>query len=55
MYYKGGCSLGYTADKLNMPLRALMEFMMRDKLPQYWQKEDGEKGLSRLSELRSSK
>jgi hypothetical protein len=53
MYYKGECSLGYTADKLDMPIRALMEFMMRNKLPQYWQEEDGKKGLSRLSELRS--
>jgi hypothetical protein len=55
MYYNGKCSLGYIADKLNMPLRALMEFMMRNRLPQYWQKEDGEKGLNRLSELRSDK
>lgn len=53
MYYKGECSLGYVANKLDMPLRALMEFMMRNKLPQYWQEEDGKKGLSRLSELRS--
>jgi predicted HTH domain antitoxin len=55
MYYKGECSLGYIAKKLNMPLRALMEFMMRNKLPQYWQKEDGEIGLSRLAELSTVK
>jgi hypothetical protein len=55
VYYKGECSLGYIANKLNMPLRALMEFMMRNKLPQYWQKEDGETGLSRLAELSTVK
>lgn len=54
LYYKGECSLGYTADKLKMPLRALIEFMMRNKLPQYWQEDDGRKGLNRLSELRST-
>jgi hypothetical protein len=53
-YYKGECSLGYTANKLKMPLRALMEFMMRNELPQYWQEEDGKRGLRRLSELRST-
>ena len=54
VYYKGECSLGYTANRLKMPLRALMEFMMRNELPQYWQEEDGKRGLRRLSELRSS-
>ena len=53
-YYKGECSLGYTANKLKMPLRALMEFMIRNKLPQYWNEEDGKRGLSRLAELRSA-
>ncbi len=52
-YYKGDCSLGYTASKLRMPLRALMEFMIRNKLPQSGQEEDGKKGLDRLSRLRS--
>lgn len=53
-YYKGECSLGYTANKLKMPLRALMEFMIKHGLPQYWQEEDGKKGLDRLAELRSA-
>ena len=54
MYHKGECSLGWEAKKLDMPIRALMELMMRNKLPQYWQEEDGGKGLARLSELRSA-
>lgn len=52
-YYKGECSLGYTADKLKMPLRALMEFMIRHDLPQYWQ-EDRARGLKKLSEIHST-
>ena len=55
LYYKGECSLGYTANKLKMPIRALMEFMMRNELPQYWQEEDGKRGLRRLTELRSAR
>jgi hypothetical protein len=53
-YYKGEYSLGYTANKLKMPLRALMEFMIKHDLPQYWNEEDGKKGLSRLAELSST-
>jgi hypothetical protein len=53
-YYKGKYSLGYAANKLKMPLRALMEFMIKRDLPQYWQEEDRKKGLSRLAELRSA-
>ena len=52
-YYEGECSLGYTADKLKMPLRALMEFMIKHDLPQYWQEEDRIRGLKKLSEIRS--
>ncbi|MEW5840295.1 MAG: hypothetical protein AB1753_04760 [Thermoproteota archaeon] len=52
-YYKGECSLGYTADKLKMPLRALIEFMIKHDLPQYWQEEDRIRGLKKLSEIRS--
>ncbi len=52
-YYKGECSLGYAANKLKMPLRALMEFMIKHDLPQYWREEDGKKGLHRLAELQS--
>lgn len=39
-YYKGECSLGYTASKLKMPLRPLMEFMTKHGVPPYWEKED---------------
>jgi len=53
-YYKGECSLGYTADKLRMPLRVLLEFMIKYDLPQYWQEEDRTRGLKRLTKIRSS-
>jgi len=53
-YYKGECSLGYTASKLKMPLRALMEFMTKHGLPNYWEEEDRERGLRRISEIRST-
>ena len=53
-YYKGECSLGYTADMLRMPLRALMEFMIKHDLPQYWEEEDRARGLKKLYEIRSA-
>ncbi|MDE1728776.1 MAG: hypothetical protein KGI02_06105 [Thaumarchaeota archaeon] len=53
-YYKGECSLGYTANKLKVPLRALVEFMIKHDLPQYWQEEDGKMGLKRLAEIHST-
>ena len=53
-YYSGECSLGYTAERLKMPLIALMEFMTRQGLPHYWDKEDGKRGLKRISEIRST-
>lgn len=53
-YYEGQCSLGYTANRLKMPLRALMEFMIKYDLPQYWQEEDRIRGLKKLLEIRSA-
>ncbi|MGH9921127.1 MAG: hypothetical protein ACRD38_00085 [Nitrososphaerales archaeon] len=53
-YYKSECSLGYTADRLRIPSRTLMEFMTRQGLPYYWDKEDGKRGLRRISEIRST-
>jgi hypothetical protein len=53
-YYKGECSLGYTASKLKIPLRALMEFMTRYDLPYYWDGQDGKRGLKRILEIRSN-
>lgn len=53
-YYKGEYSLAYAANKLRIPLRALMEFMIKHGLPQYWQEEDGKKGLGRLARLHSA-
>jgi len=53
-YYKGEYSLEYTASRLNMPLRALMEFMTKHGLPHYWEEEDRKRGLKRISEIRSA-
>jgi predicted HTH domain antitoxin len=53
-YYKGECSLGYTASRLKIPLRAFMEFMTRQGLPYYWEEEDGKRGLKRILEIRSA-
>jgi hypothetical protein len=52
-YYKGEFSLDYAAGKLKIPLRALMEFMTKYHLPQYWQEEDRKRGLKRLAEIHS--
>jgi len=53
-YYNGEYSLGYTASKLKIPLRALMEFMTKHGLPYYGDEEDGKRGLERISEIRSA-
>ena len=53
-YYKAESSLGYVARRLRIPLRALMEFMTKQRLPYYWEEEDAQRGLRRLSELRSA-
>ncbi len=51
-YYKGEYSLGYTAKRLKIPLRALMEFMTKQDLPYYWKEQDRKRGLKRISEIR---
>lgn len=53
-YYRGEYSLGYVAEKANMPLRALMEFMQKYELPYYSDVSDAEKGLERISKIRST-
>jgi predicted HTH domain antitoxin len=53
-YCKGDCSLGYTASKLKIPLRALMEFMAKQGLPYYGDEEDGKRGLKRIAQIRSN-
>ncbi|MGI0046887.1 MAG: hypothetical protein ACREBB_06845 [Nitrosotalea sp.] len=53
-YYNGEFSLEFAAGKLKIPLRALMEFMTKHHLPQYWQEEDRKRGLKRLSEIHST-
>jgi len=53
-YYRGESSLGHVAEAVDMPLRAVMEFMQKHKLPYYWDASDSQEGLRRISELRSS-
>lgn len=53
-YYKGECSLGYVAQKLRIPLRDLMGFTTKQRLPHYWAEEDAKRGLKRISDLRSA-
>lgn len=52
-YYRDEYSLGYAAEKINMPLRALMEFMRKYELPYYSDSSDAEEGLKRISMIRS--
>lgn len=53
-YYRGEYSLGYIAEKVNMPLRALMEFMQKYELPYYSDSSDAKEGLKRISVIRST-
>lgn len=53
-YYRGEYSLGYVAEKVNMPLRALMEFMQKYELPYYSDASDAKEGLKRISMIRST-
>jgi len=53
-YYRGERSLGHAAEPVNMPLRAVMEFMQRYGLPYYWDASDTEVDLRRISKIRST-
>lgn len=53
-YYRGEYSLGYVTEKVNMPLRALMEFMQKYELPYYSDSSDAKEGLKRISMIRST-
>ncbi|OFX15474.1 hypothetical protein A3K71_05565 [archaeon RBG_16_50_20] len=53
-YYRGDYSLGHVAETVNMPLRAVMEFMQRYRLPYYSDASDTEEGLRRISKIRST-
>ena len=51
-YYKGKCSLEYAAEAAHMPLRAVVEFMRKNKLPYYSNTADTAEGLKKISEIR---
>jgi predicted DNA-binding protein YlxM (UPF0122 family) len=53
-YYRGDYSLGYMAEKVHMPLRAVMEFMQKHRLPYYSDSTDTEEGLRRITEIRTT-
>jgi len=53
-YYQGKYSLGHVAETVDMPLRAVIEFMRKYKFPYYSDSSDAEEGLKRISEIRSS-
>lgn len=53
-YYSDEYSLGYLAEQLRMPLRALMEFMEKHQLPYYSDAEDRKKGLKKVGMIRST-
>lgn len=53
-YYKGKCSLGYVSEQAGVPLRALMDFMQKYKLPYYWDASDAKEGLKKISEIHAT-
>lgn len=53
-YYKGDCSLEYAAGAAHMPLRAVLEFMRKNKLPYYSDEIDRVEGLTKISAIRST-
>jgi predicted HTH domain antitoxin len=53
-YYRGQCSLGYAAKTAGIPVRALMDYMQKHKLPYYSDASDAKEGLKRISEIRST-
>ena len=53
-YYRGRGSLVHAAETVNIPARALMDYMQKHKLPYYSDASDAEEGLKRISEIRSA-
>jgi len=53
-YYRGEYSFGHVAEAVDMPLRAVMEFMQKYSLPYYSDASDAQEGLTRISEIRST-
>lgn len=50
-YYRSDITFGLVAERLNMPIRALIEFMQRYRLPYKGGEEDREKGLAAIGKL----
>jgi len=53
-YYRSDVTFGLVAERLNMPVRGLIEFMQRYMLPYKGGEGDREKGLSALALIRKS-
>ncbi|MDG6907902.1 MAG: hypothetical protein JRN20_19200 [Nitrososphaerota archaeon] len=54
-YYRGEYSLGHMAETVNVPLRTIIEFMQKYKLPYYSDSSDAEAGLKKISRIRSTR
>lgn len=54
-YYQSDITFGLLAEMLRMPVRALVEFMQRHKLPYKGGEGDRERGLAALAQIRQSK
>ena len=53
-YYRGEYSLGYAAEKVNIPLRALMEFMQKHELPYLSDSSDAKEGMKKIAKIRET-
>jgi hypothetical protein len=53
-YYRSDITFGLLAERLHMPLRGLIEFMQRYKLPYKGGEGDREKGLAALARIRGT-
>lgn len=51
-YYRSDITFGLLAEKLHLPLRALIEFMQRYRLPYKGGEGDRERGLASLARMR---
>jgi hypothetical protein len=54
-YYQSDITFGLLAEKLRVPVRGLIEFMQRYKLPYKGGEGDRERGLAALAKIRQTK
>ena len=53
-YYRSDITFGLLAERMHVPVRGLIEFMQRHKLPYKGGEGDREKGLTILTRIRKS-